>query len=141
MSKQLAASVPTGAHRSGRCGRQDRGTGGAVTVEFAIALVGLVVVLAMLTWSLLVLGMFLRAGDAARAGARLAARGEPYATIRDEVGRTIPGAEVNLEHEATPAGNRETVTVRTRLTPPLGPLSGIGSVEVVGRASALQEAL
>lgn len=111
---------------------------GAVTVEAAIVLLGLALVLALLAWFVVVLGAQLRAVDAARAGARLAARAQPYADLRDEVHRIAPGVSVSVDHDASAGGERVVVTVRQRISPP-GPLAGIGAIEVGGRATAWVE--
>lgn len=112
---------------------------GAVTVEAAVALLAVVLVLTMVVWFVVVLAAQLRAADAARAGARLAARSQPYADVRDEVHRIAPGVTVDVDRTAGPDGDRVVVTVRQRMTPPLGLLSGLGSVEVGGRATAWAE--
>ncbi|HEY7858358.1 MAG TPA: TadE family type IV pilus minor pilin [Candidatus Nanopelagicales bacterium] len=113
---------------------------GAVTVEAAISLLAVVLVLTIVVWFVVVLAAQLRAVDAARAGARLAARAQPYADVRDEVHRIAPGVSVDVDHRASGnGGNRVVVTVHQRMTPPLGPLSGLGSVEVGGRATAWVE--
>lgn len=109
---------------------------GAVTVEAAISLLAVVLVLTMVVWFVVVLAAQLRAMDAARAGARLAARAQPYADVRDEVHRIAPGVRVDVERAG---GQRVVVTVRQRMTPPLGLLSGLGSVDVGGRATAWVE--
>lgn len=126
--------VPTPAPHPGRV-RQGRERG-AVTLEAAVAVLALAVVLAALAWCLVVLGAQLRSQDAARAGAVLAARAQPYADVRDEARRIVPGAQVTVDDAS---GGRVTVVVRRRLTPPLGLLSGLGSVDVVGVASARRE--
>lgn len=99
-------------------------------------MLALTILLAALAWGLLVLGAQLGGQDAARAGAVLAARAQPYADVRDEVHRIAPGAQVEIDDGP---GDRVSVVVRRRLTPPLGLLSGLGSVDVVARATALRE--
>lgn len=108
-------------------------------MEAAISLLGVVLVLTIVVWASVVLAAWLRAQEAARAGARLAARAQPYADVRDEVHRIAPGVSVDVDHRAGPGGDRVVVTVRQRMTPPLGPLSGLGSVDVGGRATAWAE--
>lgn len=84
---------------------------GMVTAEFAVAMPALVFVLA---FALGTIGLALdevRCVDAARAGARLAARGEPIPAVTAEAARLAPrgsrivvrnGAQVTVEVEAPP---------------------------------------
>lgn len=84
---------------------------GMVTAEFAVAMPALIFVLAC---ALATIGLGLdqvRCVDAARAGARLAARGEPGPVVTAEAARRAPrgsrivvrgGAEVTVEVEAPP---------------------------------------
>lgn len=85
---------------------------GMVTAEFAVALPALVLVLAL---ALGALGLALdqvRCVDAARAGARAAARGDDVVAVRAEAGRVAPqgstvvvrlGATVEVEVTGPPA--------------------------------------
>jgi Flp pilus assembly protein TadG len=128
------ARVPAGSPRPAR-----RGDRGAAAVEAAVMLLALALLLAVLVWFLAVLGVQLRANDAARAAARLAARAQPYADVRDEARRIAPGVSVDVAREAAPGGTRVIVVVRQRVSPPLGPFSSVGSLDVSSRASALLE--
>ncbi len=134
----MASAMPVGTGAGTRrsparwAGGPDRG---AVAVEASVTLLGLALVLAALVWFLAVVGAQLRAADAARSGAVLAARAQPYADVRDDVHRIAPGADVSVSR----SGDRVVVVVRQRLAPPLGPFSGIGAFEVSGRASAALE--
>lgn len=125
--------VPAGSLRPVR---EDRG---AAAVETAVMLLALALLLAVLVWFLAVLGVQLRANDAARAAARLAARSQPYADVRDEAQRIAPGVSVDVDRESAPGGTRVVVVVRQRVSPPLGPFSAVGSLDLSGRASALLE--
>lgn len=125
-----APSVP---HPLGGARTAERG---AVTVEAAVVLTGVALMLVALVWCLVVLGVYLRLQDAARVAALMAARGQPYADIVDEARRVAPGVQVDVEEGS---GERVAVTVHQRVAPPLGPLAGIGAVELRGTASALRE--
>lgn len=143
MTVEAAASAaPAGTTRpapGARAGGR-RWQTGAVTVEAAVTILGLALVLTVLAWFLVVLGAQLRANDAARAAARLAARAQPYADVSDEAHRIAPGVTVDLAREPSAAGDRVIVTVRQRISPPLGPFSGVGAMDVSARATALLEA-
>ncbi|GAB2925239.1 hypothetical protein GCM10022245_67100 [Streptomyces mayteni] len=96
-----------------------------------MAVPALVLVLGMLLWGLGAVTVQLRCGDAARAGARAAARGEP-AAVADEVARAAApdGAEVRIERDGEL--HRVVVTART-----LGP--GPLALPVTGEAVAHAE--
>ncbi|MFJ4686249.1 TadE family type IV pilus minor pilin [Streptomyces sp. NPDC091377] len=108
--------------------RSDRG---AVTVETAVALPVLVMFAMALVWGLMVVAAQIQCVDAARTGARAAARQDP------------DGAVVELAREAAPPGARVTLSregdrVRVRVVarpPVLGELA----VEVREEAVALVE--
>lgn len=102
-------------------------------------LLALALLLTVLVWFLAVLGVQLRANDAARAAARLAARAQPYADVRDEARRIAPGVSVDVDHEPAPGGTRVVVVVSQQVSPPLGPFSEVGSFSLRSRASALLE--
>ncbi|MEU2518427.1 pilus assembly protein [Streptomyces pseudogriseolus] len=80
--------------RGRRDGRRDRGF---VTAESAMVLPVLVLVMAALVWGLMAVAAQIKCVDAARAGARAAARQDP------------PDAVVEVTREAAPAGARITV--------------------------------
>jgi hypothetical protein len=107
---------------------------GTVTAELAVALPGVV----LLATALVVTGQAVigevRCTDAARAGARLAARGEPEPAVRAEAARRAPrGARVSVQ---VAAGE-----VRVLVTAPLGgPLPGGGALTMRGSAVAAVEA-
>jgi hypothetical protein len=92
---------------------RSRRDGGTVTAELAVALPGVV----LLAVALLVAGQAaigeVRCTDAARAGARLAARGEPASAVLAETIRLAPpGAQVGVSR----AGDE----VRVEVSSPLG---------------------
>jgi len=96
--------------RSGRAGASGSAgpapDAGMVTAELAVALPALVLVLALAIGVLAVGTARLRCADAAQAAARLAARGEPVATVRAAAARIAsPGVEVRV------AGTTTDVTV------------------------------
>ncbi|MCV2491754.1 pilus assembly protein [Geodermatophilus sp. YIM 151500] len=89
-----------------------------VTAETAVVLPVLLLVLAGAVAALAVVGAQLRCVDAAREGARAAARGSAAAEVRRIVTATAPdGAGVTTVHD----GNLVVVTVSARVTP-LGPV-------------------
>jgi len=103
--------------RVARRGDGGYGDGGSVTAETALALPALMVVLAAVLSAGQVLAAQLRCVDAARATARLAARGEPEPRSVAEGHRLgPPGSRVEVEV----AGTAVTVRVSARLTLPLG---------------------
>ncbi|MFI8204782.1 TadE family type IV pilus minor pilin [Streptomyces sp. NPDC085937] len=75
-----------------------RGDRGFVTAESALVLPVLVLFVTALVWGLLVVSAQIQCVDAARAGARAAARQDP------------PDAVVEVAREAAPAGARVTVS-------------------------------
>jgi Flp pilus assembly protein TadG len=121
---------PAGIGRPGTARHDD----GAVTVEAALALLGLVVVLAAVVWCLGLLVAQLAVGEAARAGARAAARGDSTPVVDAEVHRLVPAAEVGTSRD----GDHVTVQVRRSVRPP-GLLSVWGAVTVSASAVAAAE--
>ena len=110
--------------------RADRG---AATVEIAVALPSLVVIVMVAVAAVTVVTAQLRCVDAAREGARAAARGEGAAIVRDIAGQVAPGrASVTVTVEAGRVAVGVSTTIRL--------LSGRGpSITVVGRAVAAAE--
>lgn len=89
-----------------------------VTAETAVVLPVLLLVLVGAVAVLTVVGAQLRCVDAAREGARAAARGEPAATVREVAARPAPdGATTSVTAE----GDRVRVTVSAEVAP-LGPV-------------------
>ncbi|MFJ7195601.1 MULTISPECIES: TadE family type IV pilus minor pilin [unclassified Streptomyces] len=82
----------------GREGAGARGDRGAVTAEAAMAIPVLVVFALTLVWALMAASAQIRCVDAARAGARAAARSEPEAQALEAARSAAPGgAEVAME--------------------------------------------
>ncbi|PZA19380.1 pilus assembly protein TadE [Modestobacter versicolor] len=104
-----------------------------VTAETAVVLPVLLLVLAGAVSAVVVVGAQLRCVDAAREGARAAARGEPVAVVqRAAAGAAPDGAATEL------GGDGETVQVTVSATvSPLGPLPW--TVEVSATATGLRE--
>ena len=110
---------------------------GAVTAELALALPTLVVVLAIGVWLQSAVALQARCLDAARAGARAAARGDPDGTVRARLAAVLPGgASIAIGH----GDGRVTVTVLTRAKPPGGISALVGTHEVSASATAADEA-
>lgn len=99
------------------------GQRGSITAETAVAFPALVVVLATALWGVSAAAAQVACVDAARAGARAAARGEPPPEVRAEVLRAAPpNANVSLVRD--PATTRVVVRAEARpllkgLFPPL----------------------
>ncbi|WP_413101998.1 TadE family type IV pilus minor pilin [Streptomyces sp. Inha503] len=104
---------------------------GYVTAEAAVALPVLALFALMLIWALMAASAQLQCVDAARAGARAAARSEPEADAMAAARSAAPdGARVELWRE----GDLVRVRVRTHAAGP-GPLA----VDLRGEAAALAE--
>ncbi|MGQ0626209.1 MAG: TadE family type IV pilus minor pilin [Sporichthyaceae bacterium] len=115
---------------AGRC----HGDRGAVTVELALAMPALVLVLAAAVWVISVLSTAMACTDAARAGARAAARGESEHVVRAIV-RDVGPAGAQLTQRVS--GAVVLVRVRVRIEAPWGlPAPG---VDVGGQAVAALE--
>jgi len=91
---------------------------GMVTAETAVVLPVLVLVLAATVAAVTVVGAQLRCVDAAREGARAAARGEEVAAVTELVGRAAPAGAVT---SVTTGPEEVRVTVTARIAP-LGPV-------------------
>jgi Flp pilus assembly protein TadG len=88
-----------------------------VTAETAVVLPVLLLVLVAAVAAVTVVGAQLRCVDAAREGARAAARGEPHGTVLELAGRAAPaGAVVDVALD----GDEVRVTVSAPVAP-LGP--------------------
>ncbi|MGY1670938.1 TadE family type IV pilus minor pilin [Geodermatophilus sp. SYSU D00710] len=100
-----------------------------VTAETAVVLPVLLLVLAAVVAAVLVVGAQLRCVDAAREGARAAARGEDPATVRALVARIAPDAAVTA---VSVGGGEVRVTVRAEVAPvgPVSPGIGVGATAV-----------
>lgn len=89
-----------------------------VTAETAVVLPVLLLVLVCAVAAVTVVGAQLRCVDAAREGARAAARGEAEAVVAELAGLVAPEGAVTT---VRPAGDRVHVTVSVQVAP-LGPL-------------------
>jgi Flp pilus assembly protein TadG len=89
-----------------------------VTAETAVVLPVLLLVLACTVAAVTVVGAQLRCVDAAREGARAAARGETAVVVADLAGRVAPAGAVTA---VRPDGDRVRVTVTVEVAP-LGPV-------------------
>jgi len=127
--------VPAGARRPGPgptvALSDDRG---AASVEAAFGIAALVMVVGALAWCLSLLGSELTVGEAARAAARVAARGDDTAAVRAEARRLVGDAEVVVRVEA----DHVVVEVSRSVTPP-GALARWGAVRLHADATALVE--
>ena len=104
-----------------------------VTAETAVVLPVLLMVLAGAVAAVVVVGAQLRCVDAAREGARAAARGEAPGVVVDLAGRAAPdGATVGV------GGGADQVSVTVSATvAPLGPLPW--RIEVTATATGVRE--
>ena len=91
----------------------ERSEQGMVTAEAAVVLPVLLVVLGLLVGVVVAVGDQLRLVDAARTGARLAARGESASVVREAAQQLVPDAKVDIER----AGADVDVTVRVVIQP------------------------
>jgi Flp pilus assembly protein TadG len=119
--------------------RSETGGGdtGYVTAETAMVLPVLALVLGAALWAIAVAGAQLRCIDAARDGARAAARGESDAVAVAAAQAAAPaGAQIELRHE----GGRIVVIVRARVGGATGPLGRIPAPTAEATATADSEA-
>lgn len=128
-SESGAAAVPGPGERSGPV--RPGSDSGAVTAEAAMAIPVLVVFALALLWALMAASAQIRCVDAARAGARAAARSEPEAQVREAALSAAPdraGAEVR----------RDGALWRVRVTAPTPGPGGL-AVTLGAEAVALAE--
>jgi Flp pilus assembly protein TadG len=104
-----------------------------ITAETAVVLPVLLLVLAGAVAAVTVVGAQLRCVDAAREGARAAARGEDAAVATALAGRAAPDGAVIA---VSSGGEEVVVSVRARITP-LGPVPL--EITVAAEAVALRE--
>ncbi len=107
---------------------------GAMTVEAAFAILGLVAVVTAMAWCLALIGAQLAVGEAARGAARTAARGESTVAVSDEARRLVPDAAVAVRVD----GDHVVVTVHRSLTLP-GIFARWGGIALRADAVALVE--
>lgn len=106
---------------------------GSATAETAVVLPALVVVLVMAIWVLACVGAQLRCVDAARAGARAAARGESGGDVMSAARRVAPrGAAVSV----TSSAGMAKVAVRAEVRPFGAVLSRLPATAVASTAVA-----
>ncbi|MCV2394903.1 pilus assembly protein TadE [Actinotalea sp. M2MS4P-6] len=123
------ASITAGRWRGAAAGGRERGS---VTAELAVALPAVVLVVAALLVTVSAGGTQLRADEAARTAARLAAFGASDAEVRAAAVQLLPGATVDIAHEAP------WVEVRVAAGAAGGWLTS-GPLEVRAAATAWQE--
>ena len=116
--------------------RQTNRDGGMVTAEIAVVMPVLIVVLAMAIFALACVSAQLRCVDAARASARVAARGDSPAAVVT-AGRSLapPAASVLV----TTTGELVQVDVSATVNPFSGVLRKMPGVPVTARAVAVVE--
>jgi hypothetical protein len=125
-----AASTQPAA-RSPELRRSDRG---AVTAETAVTIPSLILLVVIFVWIILVVTAQMRVVDAARAGARAAARGESIAESAAIAKQAAPPGAIA---DVTRSGTDIRVAVRVDLQPPGGiPLLPSISVDAVAYAAA-----
>lgn len=127
-----AGTVPGGARRPGPPAPGDES--GAVSVEAAYGMAGLVLVALVLAWCLTLVGGELALASASRAAARVAARGESVEDVVAEARRLVPDAEVSVRDD----GGHVVVECRRSVTPP-GVLARVGEVQLEARSAAMVE--
>jgi hypothetical protein len=116
----------------GRCAAP--GERGSATAEIAVALPALVLIITVALWGVSVAAAQVACVDAARAGARAAARGEPIPAVKAAVVQAAPpGARV----EARRNGDLVEVEVIAEIRAPA--MSGLPPIAVRERAVAATE--
>lgn len=107
-----------------------------MTAEMAMALPALAVILALAIWLVAAAAAQIRVIDAARDGARAAARGETdVVALAAARAAAPPGADVTVARE----GDHIVVVVRARVGPGSGPLSRIPAPVAAATAQAQLE--
>lgn len=111
--------------------RDDTGT---ATAETAVVLPALVLLLTFSLWALGAISVQLRCVEAARAGARAAARGEPTAAVRDRAQAAAgDGAVVAVRRR----GPLAVVEVTRRVAPPRRALARLVPAVTVGAQASV----
>ena len=108
---------------------------GAVAVEAAFGIGAIASFLLIAAWCLSVVLGQLSLGEAARAGARVAARGEPDTAVAEEAHRLDRGIAVRVSRE----GDHVVVDVARDMRAP-GLLARLGPLHLTATAVALVEA-
>jgi hypothetical protein len=130
----VTTGAPGGARRPGLPAPTASSDTGAVSVEAAYGIAGLVLVAVALAWCLGLLGAELALASATRAAARVAARGESVASVTREAHRLVPDAVVTVRTEA----DHVVVECRRTVAPP-GLLVRLGTVQLDASSVALRE--
>ncbi len=134
-SRSAAGDNATGADIADRNTAGNKAAG-YVTAETAMVLPVFAILLAVALWAVAVAGAQLSSVDAARDGARAAARGESGQAIAEVIRAEAPrGADFNIENE----GSQVMVIVRARVGPGTGPLAKIAVPVVAATAVAATE--
>jgi hypothetical protein len=116
--------------------RGARSEAGYVTAETAMVLPVFALLLAVALWALAVGAAQLSSVDAARDGARAAARGEPPDTVAAVIRAAAPtGADFAVTND----DGQFTVVVRDRVGPETGPLANLPVPEAAATAVAQSE--
>ncbi|RSN70161.1 TadE family type IV pilus minor pilin [Actinomadura sp. WAC 06369] len=103
------------------------------TAEIAVALPALVLVTAIVLWAMAAVSTQLACNDAARTGARAAARGESLAAVRALVTEAVPEGSTGVDTATcTVRGDVVEVRVVVRVKGP----GKIGDLQIVSRARA-----
>ncbi|HEX4427898.1 MAG TPA: TadE family type IV pilus minor pilin [Frankiaceae bacterium] len=119
-----------------RPGRRKGDESGSATAELALALPTLMLIIAVAIWMQSAVAVQARCQDAARAGARAAARGDPDGTIRSALGTSLPpGAQIGIRRD----GSEVTVSVRASVSVPGGLSAVLSPPSVSGSATAVDE--
>ncbi|WP_037558603.1 TadE family type IV pilus minor pilin [Spirillospora albida] len=105
-----------------------------VTAEIAVALPSLVLVTAIALWGMAAVSTRITCTDAARAGARAAARGESLQAVRARITEAVPTGAIVKVH-------RDTEVVRVEVSVPVrGPAAaGLPALQVRARVAAATE--
>jgi hypothetical protein len=118
-------------------GRRKGDESGSVTAEMALTLPTLAIVLVIGLWLQSAVALRAQCLDAARAGARAAARGDADPSIRSQLAAVLPSdATVVIAR----GGGEVTVSVETQVTAPAGIASLVGSPRVTASATGPVEA-
>jgi hypothetical protein len=107
---------------------------GSVSVEAAMGMLAICFALLVAAWCAGLLIPQLAVGEAARAGVRVAARGDAAVTVSVEVHRLVPEADVAVTHE----GADVHVEV-SRVVHPPGMLEHLGAVRLSASSYAADE--
>lgn len=107
-----------------------------VTAEAALVIPVLLAVTLTLSWAISIGASQVKLIDAAREGARLAARGESAETVQSAIERTAPaGASGTVDA----SGDMVTVRVEAQVRPDVPLLGGLPGVSLASEATAASE--